>query len=129
VIARKLAAALALNRALFGIAYLAQPKRTGAGWVGRPARKPGAAVLTRALGARDLALALGALGALGTGRDARGWFAAHALADGSDLAATVAARDDLPRQGFRFASAMAGASTAVAIAGALAAGPRRGAQP
>ena len=127
MIARKLAGALALNRALFGIAYLVEPKRTGAGWVGRPARKPGATVLTRALGARDLALALGALAALRAGGDARGWFAAHALADGSDLAATLAVRDELPRQGFRFASAMAGTSTAVAIVGALAAGPRRGA--
>jgi hypothetical protein len=121
--ARKLAAALAINRALFGVAYLVEPKRTGAGWIGRPARKGGATVLTRALGARDLALALGALAALRGRGDARGWFAAHALADGGDLAATLAARDDLPRQGFRFATAMAGASTAVAIAGAIGAGP------
>jgi hypothetical protein len=121
--ARKLAAALALNRALFGVAYLVEPRRTGAGWVGRSARKRGTTVLTRALGARDLALALGALAALRGGGDARGWFAAHALADGSDLAATLAARDDLPRQGLRFATAMAGASTAVAIAGAVGAGP------
>jgi hypothetical protein len=54
-------------------------------------------------------------------RSARPWFAAHAVADATDLAATVAARDSLPKSGFRFALAMAGASTAIAILGATSA--------
>jgi hypothetical protein len=78
-------------------------------------------VLTRALGARDLALGAGALLAMHDDpRSARPWFAAHAVADGADLAATIAARDGLPRNGFLFALGMAGASTAIAVLGATA---------
>jgi len=40
--------------------------------------------------------------------------AGHAIADGADLMATLAARRHLPTSGVVFATAMAGASTAVA---------------
>lgn len=71
---------------------------------------------------RVLATAL-ALNRCAFGEDGspRPWFAAHALADAADLVATVAAGPTLPRRNLLFAGAMAGASTAVAIAGALAA--------
>ncbi len=119
VIVRLLVRALALNRVVFGIAYLVAPARTGRGWIGKAAEKEATRVFTRALGARDLALGVGALRAL-AGDDvaeARAWMAAHAVADGMDLAATVAARRRLPQSGFRFASAMAAGSTAVALLG------------
>ena len=118
---RLLSLGLSLNRVAFGIAYLAAPARTGRGWIGRAAKNPATRVFTRALGARDLALGAGALRALATGNhaEARSWMAAHAVADGVDLAATLAARDRLPQSGFRFATAMAGGSTAVALLGAL----------
>ena len=116
---RALAATLALNRVAFGVAYLVAPTKTAGGWVGKVARDPASHVLTRALGARDLVLGLGALGAMwspaGTPRP---WFAAHAIADGADLAATIASRRRLPRDGYRFGVAMAAASTAVAALGA-----------
>ena len=62
----------------------------------------------------------GALAALVRSRhqEARGWFAAHAVADVTDLIATLLARDELPRSGFRFGTAMAAGSTAVAVLGA-----------
>jgi|1186.fasta_scaffold297028_2 hypothetical protein len=127
MVVRLLATGLALNRCAFGIGYLVAPAETGRGWIGRVSRHPGTQVFTRALGARDLALGLGALRALWAGGDteARAWMAAHALSDGVDLAATLAARRPLPRKGVRFASAMAGASTAVAVLGATALEPRR----
>jgi hypothetical protein len=116
---RVLAASLALNRVAFGIAYLVAPSKTAGGWVGSVARDPASHVLTRALGARDLVLGLGALGAMWRGEPtARPWFAAHAIADATDLAATIASRRRLPRDGYRFGVAMAGASTAVAVLGA-----------
>ena len=118
---RTLATALALNRVAFGVGYLIAPERTGTGWIGGAARDDATKVFTRALGARDLALGLGALRALAGHRpDARLWFAAHTIADGADLAATLAAREALPSRGYHFALAMAGASTAVAAAGATA---------
>src|SRR5438093_13663835 len=58
---RTLATALALNRVAFGVGYLIAPERTGTGWIGGAARDDATKVFTRALGARDLALGLGAL--------------------------------------------------------------------
>jgi len=115
---KALAGALALNRVLFGIGYIVAPGRVGGGWIGRQASKPQTQVLTRALGARDLVLGAGALWALRSRNgSARAWFAAHTVADGTDLMATIVARDELPGKGFRFATAMAGASTAIAALG------------
>lgn len=116
--------ALAVNRIAIGLAYVVAPGRAGRGWIGDAAEDGAAKVFTRALGARDLALGAGALRALsGDGAGARPWLAGQALADGTDLVATLLARDHLPRGGFLFAVAMAGASTAVAAAAALAADP------
>ncbi len=119
---RALATGLAVNRILFGLNFVAAPARGGASWIGAAAaRRPATGVFARALGARDLALGLGALHALRSGDDAaaRTWMAAHAVADGVDLLATLAARRQLPRGPATFAVAMAGASTAVGVAGAL----------
>jgi hypothetical protein len=119
-----LATGLAANRSLFGIGYLAAPVRMGAGWIEDAADDERTAAVTRALGARDLVLGLGALWAQrGGGANPRAWFAAHALSDGVDLAATLAARERLSPRALVFASAMAGASTAIALAAALAPEP------
>lgn len=116
-----LTGALAANRVVFGTAYLLAPGRTGRSWIGKLAERKPTRVFTRAIGARDLALGVGALRAL-LARDhaaARSWMAAHAVADGTDLAATISARQSLPSKGLRFASAVAAASTGIAIAGML----------
>lgn len=115
---RTAATALALNRIAFGVRFVLQPEEAGATWIGRgAARRPGARVFGRALGARDLALGAGALVALrgGDGDAARAWMAAHALSDGTDLAATLAAREGLPTGPFLFAVGMAGLSTAIGV--------------
>jgi len=116
---RGFAGVLAANRTLFGLGYLIAPDRMGEAWVGRKAGAEQVQVLTRALGARDLVLGVGALAAMRT-RDGseRGWFAAHTVADGTDLVATIIARKRLPAKSFRFALGMAGASTAIAALGA-----------
>jgi hypothetical protein len=126
---RLLAGGLAVNRILFGANYLARPRSAGPSWIGRAARKPGAQVMIRSQGARDVALGLGALWALARRRDARAWMAAHALADGIDTAATWAALDRLPKRRARLALAIAAGSTAVAVLGAARLGGRRGQPP
>ena len=113
---RPFAIALAINRTLFGIRFVLQPEEAGRVWIGkRAAKRSQTQVFARALGARDLALGLGALRALEQ-RDtaaARLWMAAHTLSDGTDLVATLMAEDDLPRGAFAFAVGMAAASTAI----------------
>ncbi|MFN2490251.1 MAG: hypothetical protein ABR529_11040 [Actinomycetota bacterium] len=70
----------------------------------------------RGIGGRDLALGLGALGALSAGGPAATWVRAGALADASDALATLTGFGDLPK--VRRMLALATESTAAA-AGAL----------
>jgi len=118
--ASHLGAGLAVNRCAFGLGYLLAPERTGRGWIDMAAKRPGAQVMIRGLGVRDLALGLGALGALASDTaSSRPWFVAHALADTADLIATLAARHALPARRVVFASVMAGGSAAIATAAAI----------
>jgi quercetin dioxygenase-like cupin family protein len=119
-----LAAALAINRAAFGLNYLLRPRQARASWIGRAAKKPGTQVMVRSQGVRDVALGAGALRALARGdaRELRAWVTGHAVCDLADLVATLAARDDLPRRRARTAMAVAAASTLVG--GVAAAGLR-----
>jgi hypothetical protein len=85
-----------------------------------------ARVFGRALGARDLALGLGALAALegpaaGAG-SARAWVAAGALSDALDVVASVLSWPELPRVTRWLVAASAGGAALVGAAGALAAG-------
>jgi len=116
-VTRRLAYGLAFNRVVFGARFLLQPSAAGPSWVGRRrARDTGVQLFVRALGARDLGLGVGALAALSRSdaMEARRWMLAHLLADGTDLAATLAAAGRLPGRPARVATAVAGASTAVA---------------
>jgi hypothetical protein len=110
---------LLCSRIGFGTSYLVRPK-SGTSWVGRAATRPGGRLLLRAIGARDLALSLGALNAVrrNHGRDAAAWFAAQAIADGTDFAATWSERDRLSSAQSALGLAMAGVSTAAALAAA-----------
>jgi hypothetical protein len=116
-VTRRLAYALALNRVLFGARFMLQPSAAGPSWVGRRhARDTASQLFVRGLGARDLGLGVGALAALrrSDAIEARRWMLAHLLADGTDLAATLAATSRLPGRPARVATVVAGASTAVA---------------
>jgi Domain of unknown function (DUF4267) len=121
---KTLAAALALNRAMFGLSYLLRPQQARTSWIGRAAKKPGAQVMIRSQGVRDVALGAGALRALARGdaRELRAWVACHAVCDLADMVATWSARDRLPSRRARMAMAIAGASTLVG--GVAAAGLR-----
>ena len=80
---RILAGLISLGRFLFGVAFIAEPKLMERAWIGKQARLPGAQLLARAVGARDLTLGLGGLQAL-TRNDgsARPWLAAAAVCVG-----------------------------------------------
>ena len=91
------AEALALLRVGIGLAAWVMPDRITDPWVG-PTRDPKPrAVLSRALGGRDVALGLGALLAARNHKGVRGWVEAGGLADTGDLVATLIAFRRLPR--------------------------------
>jgi hypothetical protein len=117
---------LAIGRIVFGAAMLLQPERAVRGWIGAsPAGKPGTQTVTKAFGARDLALGAGTLAALARG-DARDWVAAAGACDVVDLLATLRG-EELPRSGRLIVGALA--SSAIAVSAAyLAAGSKAAAQ-
>ena len=121
---RYAATAMAVTRVAIGVTALAWPSLPARAWVG-PSDPLSAEILGRALGARDLALGLGALAALSKGpsgaRAASAWCAAGALSDALDCATTAAAWPRLPRvtrwlvAGSSGGAALAGAAGAIAI--------------
>jgi hypothetical protein len=112
--ARSCALALAYGRIVIGTGALVAPGRVLRPWLGPDAGVPAVGVVSRGLGARDVALGLGAILAMRHRAPARGWIEAGGLADGGDLVATLVAFGRLPRRG-RWAVAAA-AATAVAAA-------------
>ena len=97
---RQLAQQFAFGRMGLGGALLAFPGVIGGLWIGRStASRPGARVILRALGIRDLALGLGLKAALDRDAPTRGWLEAGLAADGVDLVSTLLAGDDLPLAG------------------------------
>jgi len=112
---RALATPLALGRIGVGSVLLAAPK-LASGWIGRDAGRKGTQVMVRALAARDLALGVGTAIALLTGRPAKTWHAVALIADGTDLAATLAVRDKLPDSGVNIIIGAAGSAIAVCAA-------------
>jgi hypothetical protein len=106
---RALAGLISFGRLLFGVAFIAQPRLMERAWIGKQARVPGAQVLARAVGARDLALGLGGLQAAARNDgSARPWMAAAALCDAVDFGATKAAGGRIPRQARNGVLAIAG---------------------
>jgi hypothetical protein len=111
---RDIAIAQARGRMAFGVAFLLPPGLAARGWVGGDAERPGAKVLTRALGARDLALGLGVVIAIDRGAPVRGWLEGSALSDCVDFLATLIGGGALPPAGRRGVLALASASAGLA---------------
>ena len=120
---RRGALTVAAGRVALGLTALAWPAVPARPWVGASADDLAARVFGRALGARDLALGLGALVALARPGDAPGpsasWVAAGALSDALDVAASVASWSDLPRVTRWLVAASAGGAALTGAAAAL----------
>jgi hypothetical protein len=125
---RMLAAVISIGRTVFGVAFIAQPKLMDRGWIGKQARLPGAQLLARAVGSRDLVLGLGGIQAVA--RDdgsARPWLAAGAVCDAVDFGATWAAGRAIPRPARRGVLAIAGGSLLLSAIAALGSAGSKGA--
>ncbi len=127
---RILAVLISMGRLLFGVAFIAEPKLMDRAWIGKQARVPGAQLLARAVGARDLVLGLGGLQAL-TRDDgsARPWLGAGAICDAVDFGATWAAGRTIPRQARRGVLAIAGVFSVLSTIAAVGTGRSRRAEP
>ena len=109
------ARALSLGRLGLGPALVLRPGAIARTWIGRDGRRTGPRTIAVALGARDIALALGTLQALGDGGGAaRPWLRSGVIADGIDCVATLRARRNLPALGVL---AVAGAGACATVAG------------
>ena len=111
-----IALSLARTRIAFGAAFLILPGVAGRLWIGDDAKRPAVKLLTRALGARDLAIGLGVAIALDRGAPVRGWLEAAALSDAMDLAATLLASGSIPDNARKGVAVVAGASAATGVA-------------
>src|SRR5215216_1976665 len=102
--ARSLARWQALGRLAFGAGLMVAPAALAGAWVGGVAdRREGQAIVI-GLGARDVALAVGA------GYGAAAWLRAGMLADAADLIGTLRARDSIPPPAAPVVCALAGGS-------------------
>jgi hypothetical protein len=113
--ARTLARQQALGRVVVGAGFTLAPGLAGNGWFGGDAHRPATQVAIRALGARDLAIGLGTAYTTGQGYGARPWLLAGILADATDLAATLKARDELTPFAVALVGAVAGGSVLLGI--------------
>jgi hypothetical protein len=126
-LARRGAQALAAARVVLGLTALAWPSLPSRAWVGEAADDIAARVFGRALGARDVALGLGALRALARldaePGSARTWVAAGALSDALDVLSSLLAWRKLPRAGRWLVVASAGGAAVTGAAAAQAIPP------
>jgi hypothetical protein len=120
---RLLAGLISLGRFCFGIAFIAEPKLMERAWIGKQARLPGAQVLARAVGARDVALGLGGMQAAARNDgSAQPWLGAAALCDAVDFGASWAAGRRIPRQARTGVLAVAGVFSLLSAVAAAATG-------
>ncbi len=123
------ARAVAAARVVLGLTALAWPSVPARPWVGAAADDLAARVFGRALGARDIALGLGALTAMQRPGADRGsvcaWVAAGALSDALDVMASLSSWRELPLKGRWLVIASASGAALTGAAGALAVRPGR----
>jgi hypothetical protein len=111
----------ALARIAYGAGLIAAPERVARGWIGDDAKRPPVRVAVRALGIRDIALAVGALAFARDGDRVRPWLLAAVGSDCVDVAATLAAGDALTERARAGTALLAGVSALVGAALARAA--------
>jgi hypothetical protein len=106
---RTMLTGLIVGRAAIGALLVAKPQsQVGTGWIGEDAKRSSVAVAFRAVGARDMALALGTLATRRSGGPLKPWLLAATLADATDLFATFAAGRAVPKSSKALIAVLAG---------------------
>ena len=90
------------GRIVIGAAMVARPREIGESWIGDAGRYDRVTVLTRATGARDMAVGAVAVAGFATDNDdlARAGLIGGCLSDTTDFLAMLAVRDKLPPSSF-----------------------------
>lgn len=112
-VARNIALSLAVGRVGLGLVAVVVPQAPLRIWLGSRGDDERTRLLGRGLGARDLALGLGAILAMRHREAARGWIEGGALADAMDAGVTVAGFRALPPVGRWVVLAAAASGAAV----------------
>lgn len=112
---------LSATRIAIGVAAWVAPRRFGRAWTGERSEGPLGSMAMRGLGARDVALGLGTLRALGNGSSVKPWLEMQSIADASDTASTLMAFRDMPslRRWVMLATAATGCYLGVSLANRL----------
>ncbi len=113
---------LAFARIALGLTALVAPKVPAAPWVGsKEAERSSVQLFARTLGARDLALGLGAVTAPNRNGALRSWVLLGAVADLCDAAATVKDFRQLPKisRWFVLASTVGAAAVGAVVAATI----------
>jgi len=105
-----LAPLLCWGRVGLGVVAMAAPRLPARPWVGDDADRPSVKLLSRSMGARDLAIGLGGVVALREGMPARRWIQAGAICDAMDMVGTLIHFRSLPRLGRLFVLAVTSSS-------------------
>jgi hypothetical protein len=87
---RETARAISMARFVVGVACVLFPRRAARVWLGGDSSE-NLTVAMRAMGARDVAIAVGTIAALDNGGDVAGWLRAGVTADATDAASTLMA--------------------------------------
>ena len=116
-----------ITRICFGTAFIVAPQASARPWVGAGADSPGAQLLTRSMGIRDLLLGVGLLQALNQAdrQTAARWLSYGAAAGVIDAGATLAAYPSLPRAGRAFLLFITGALVSDTLLAAQLRSPRQ----
>jgi hypothetical protein len=109
--------AFAASRIAFGVGLLAAPGTVAGRWLGEDAAREPVKVAVRGLGARDIALSVGALASLDDPDRLATWLAVTIASDLTDVAATLAVPSgQLPDNARWGTVALAGAGAAAGAA-------------
>lgn len=116
-----LATLLSAARVAIGVAAWIAPRRFGRAWTGERSDGALGPMALRGLGARDIALGLGTLRALGNGSSVKPWLEMQAIADASDAASTLLSFKEMHglRRWFMFTTAATGCYLGVSLSGKL----------